>query len=881
MLPAVRRAGATSRRSSSRATTPARSADHRRRSAWVLTTAAAFVATSFTLQPAAAAAAETDPATAWTASGNAADEGASPAVAATGPVRDAAPDATPLTQDQLLERARARALEGHQYTFRDADDLEAAATEEPATSASGNPAEPGGPEAGGMAAAAVGVDLPTAPLAGDLQDCLSAPGAETQLGRVHNRFLFCRKADLETEYWEVDNKGVPVEKAGTSTIDYSLIAYGSKQGRAIRVFLRTEEDSAEYDWGDPIDNNFTAPGMHLSLDVQCGTLEISDLRCAVDPTPVVRTWSEWDEGSEWISFTVVAGKPETSENPEFSLLHEWFVTHQGSDEDQYKVITRGKSASRTLRCDSGTYFRNQGDACVFFDVIPHLRYSTVSLKQKEVAEHIREAQDNPDSTYPKVSPERPKRIPGKFTGDADDPPLHRLPNSDPQTKLNTSHKNGACKATGQYVGLGLPPALRPGTGQDCDEYPFRSTVEGAANPDWDFSVKAVNRGQNRSAGSTLGHYFDGDRIFHYRDPFYVAITDDGEPGDPPGNAVVSAGPDVTGTEGTEIFLDGEGDAAEEESLRWSVRPLDGVDAGATCTFTDEYATDTWITCTDDGTFEVTLTSDDGSDEAVSDTALVTVANAAPVLRLEGPREWQLFRVGTPVDLDAPFTDAGDDSHRCTVTWDDGSSSEYAATSSTCDTSHTFTRAGMFTMSVTVTDDDGASDSADRMIVVYDPQAGFTNADGSLNAPAGSLSGSGSAAQGWFHLTGRYYSAGATTPVGTARAWVDGSTFRFDAPGDSSMDWLVVTPDGKTAALARGTVGGVPSGVVFYGYDGCDNGGVAGCRPGPDRFRTVVWEGGAGSYPAELPRYDTNRGSSYDLDQAQPSELRSGRVTIQR
>jgi hypothetical protein len=43
---------------------------------------------------------------------------------------------------------------------------------------------------------------------------------------------------------------------------------------------------------------------------------------------------------------------------------------------------------------------------------------------------------------------------------------------------------------------------------------------------------------------------------------------------------------------------------------------------------------------------------------------------------------------------------------------------------------------MYTLTVKVTDDAGASDEATTMIVAYDPNAGFDNADGSFASPQG-------------------------------------------------------------------------------------------------------------------------------------------------
>ena len=67
---------------------------------------------------------------------------------------------------------------------------------------------------------------------------------------------------------------------------------------------------------------------------------------------------------------------------------------------------------------------------------------------------------------------------------------------------------------------------------------------------------------------------------------------------------VVRGPDVSGSEGSPISLDGtvtdpDGTAF---TVKWTYTAGAGVDAGATCSFANDTAVDTTITCTDDGTF---------------------------------------------------------------------------------------------------------------------------------------------------------------------------------------------------------------------------------------------------------------------------------------
>lgn len=108
---------------------------------------------------------------------------------------------------------------------------------------------------------------------------------------------------------------------------------------------------------------------------------------------------------------------------------------------------------------------------------------------------------------------------------------------------DSDRRAGRCSGIGgascpqdEYSTTGLPLPLRPEPGvEDCDEYPFRSTLEGAASQAWDFSVYPVNLSQNRSAGNTLMNYVRNYRILAWddtlpdpansNDRYYVQIVD--------------------------------------------------------------------------------------------------------------------------------------------------------------------------------------------------------------------------------------------------------------------------------------------------------------------------------------------------------------------
>jgi hypothetical protein len=179
---------------------------------------------------------------------------------------------------------------------------------------------------------------------------------------------------------------------------------------------------------------------------------------------------------------------------------------------------------------------------------------------------------------------------------------------------------------------------------------------------------------------------------------------------------VSAGPDASGAEGSAISLDGtvtDPDGADSVSHSWSVAAGPDVDPGATCALADTGAIDTSITCTDDGTYTVTMTASDGTSTVVDD-ALVLVGNVAPTatLSLRGASQVACL-AGNNVSASFVAADAGDnDTLTNAIDWGDGTSSADPASGNPLTTTveHTYAP-GTYTVIGRSTDDDGATGSA--------------------------------------------------------------------------------------------------------------------------------------------------------------------------
>lgn len=179
----------------------------------------------------------------------------------------------------------------------------------------------------------------------------------------------------------------------------------------------------------------------------------------------------------------------------------------------------------------------------------------------------------------------------------------------------------------------------------------------------------------------------------------------------------------SGVEGSAIPISGAyTDPDGPDTVAWSYAPGTGVDPGATCSFGDASQASTGITCTDDGTYDLTFTVNDGVNPAQTATASVTVSNAAPSASIAPVPGMQLPGVSVP--LSASFTDAGaNDTHTCSFS-SSGPSGPGAVTESggngTCTGALTFAVPGNYTVTVTVTDDDGGVGTASTHVLVDAP-----------------------------------------------------------------------------------------------------------------------------------------------------------------
>ncbi|MGI5326919.1 NucA/NucB deoxyribonuclease domain-containing protein [Actinomadura nitritigenes] len=178
-----------------------------------------------------------------------------------------------------------------------------------------------------------------------------------------------------------------------------------------------------------------------------------------------------------------------------------------------------------VRFDSAWY-ADRALGSIFPWATPWIKYDgTGASPYPQGAEHVRYALTNPTLTIPNLPS---KKIPGGSWGD----PIHRLYQdySDVnKTRYNSNNyyaREYGCKIGWPDYTSWVSPEGEP---YECDEFPFRSTYEGAARfkdeydgpqyTNW-FSARPIPKSDNGNAGTVLKNWYRNDRILD-GDPFYV------------------------------------------------------------------------------------------------------------------------------------------------------------------------------------------------------------------------------------------------------------------------------------------------------------------------------------------------------------------------
>jgi hypothetical protein len=210
-----------------------------------------------------------------------------------------------------------------------------------------------------------------------------------------------------------------------------------------------------------------------------------------------------------------------------------------------------------------------------------------------------------------------------------------------------------------------------------------------------------------------------------------------------GNAapVADAGGPYIGTEGSNVSISGALSSDEDGdtlNYKWTYT-VDSADAGTACSFADDQAAVTAVSCTDDGTFTLWLEVSDGSLSDTADASL-TLTNANPAFTTGNTAfaSTSVSCASRTVTVNFAFTDAGtNDTHTGSIDFGDGSGSRALTATELANgsASHMYNSGGPYTATVTIADDDagstGATSTTNTLTVLYNTSGILQpiNADG--------------------------------------------------------------------------------------------------------------------------------------------------------
>ncbi|MFE6611506.1 hypothetical protein [Amycolatopsis sp. NPDC057786] len=302
-----------------------------------------------------------------------------------------------------------------------------------------------------------------------------------------DRFTSCRTMTFGIGY--PDEKALEFDV----TVAYTAAADGSQSVRAeFYVYDGRVIGDPPADWYDT----------QVGIQVLCSA--INSTSCS-GPGALIKPMNQWI-AQEYL-FTHVVSTSGTTTARDGKALYE--VGHAFYDpiSGTWPVLDR----TDLFRCDTATYLGLPA-GCVFTARTFSLNVQFARDRYPDVVDHIRDAQYNPAATKP-----------GHFTLIPGNPkngtPLTRLYPGYDKAFYDRNHAK-AVQTCIEFWGTGYTE----GGTKDCDEYPFRSTYQGAAYSDnggsVGYSARPLAKGQNRSAGSDLGIFYKDQRLLD-GDGFFV------------------------------------------------------------------------------------------------------------------------------------------------------------------------------------------------------------------------------------------------------------------------------------------------------------------------------------------------------------------------
>lgn len=338
-------------------------------------------------------------------------------------------------------------------------------------------------------------------------ECVKGLGSDKKF-YVKSRFAVCNGASF-VQTWTRNNQPV-----GTSMFNVRVVGTIAKNSRTITFQYHFTDFATAGTTGAAAMPITTKAGMPQSWPSSVnytrggdmpGTKTFTELKALRTFKQTVTAKPGQGRGSADLIFTVY--EPAISYIPPAP----WKLTGDLGGK-LFMLAPRWDAASYLANSTGGGKPDKKGAAT--FSYVPTLTYSAKQgAEERGVAQHIRTAFTVPQDTKPYMSA---KKVPGQSAKE----PLHRLVN---KTRKSDNRK-AAVKQCKRYWGANY---TQGGT-LECDEYPFATTYEGAAQADHDseakkfnFSVKPIPAKENGAGGTILLSFYAKNRVIDGMDDGFI------------------------------------------------------------------------------------------------------------------------------------------------------------------------------------------------------------------------------------------------------------------------------------------------------------------------------------------------------------------------
>jgi Deoxyribonuclease NucA/NucB len=343
---------------------------------------------------------------------------------------------------------------------------------------------------------------------GPIDDCRKMQVHDYRKGEVMSHFSYCDKFHEKILY----HKGINI--VGVQQFDAILVGFGWSGARQVDFTLQLENFSKS---GDV----HLAPDPLLNMTMYCfpglGDIGGCDKSVPGDLT-THRLISGWKVSPQ--AYFSLKSASTNGVGKEKVNISGWQLIAEAL---QVPIGLSDTIVQSSVRFDSASYLpQKQGG--IFWEVTPHILYLKSSNSPvKETAQHIDDACHHPEKTVPKINNKL-------VAGCSPSRPLHRLFYNAKRRVKNRSTAVATCARTWPNYGK---------SGKDCDEFPFATTYEGAAQSVYEhgvpanmYSARALTSADNQKAGNALGVWYGADRLLDWswtgggtvvRDPFDVWI----------------------------------------------------------------------------------------------------------------------------------------------------------------------------------------------------------------------------------------------------------------------------------------------------------------------------------------------------------------------